>query len=330
MPAGRPPARAGRPDLGGRRHGPRRDHQGLRTPGHLPAHRPAAEDRHPDAAERQGRGHRHLRERHGGDGRLLRQAPRGPAGPRARQAGQALRASAWRRRCRRRRPPCSGSGTSSSPRTRSRPRTCARRCRSRSRRSCSRSSAGATASTSSRPTDSVDYDRENFAPMSADFILMEGIRMVDEWPIIEKKIPSMDIVFRPVVDPTLIEVVETARPGGDLFAALADAEASHVRLEQDPPHPAGGERSSARWTARARCRASSTRPGRPSSRPAATLFDLLNRNLISTAGRGAAQDERGGHRGDAGRGQPVWGAIGRRVPAGPRRRRSCGCARRSR
>ena len=44
------------------------------------------------------------------------------------------------------------------------------------------------------PSDSVDYDRDNFSPMSADFILMEGIRMVDEWPIIEKKIPSMDIV----------------------------------------------------------------------------------------------------------------------------------------
>ena len=54
--------------------------------------------------------------------------------------------------------------------------------------------------------DTVDYDRENFVPMSADFILMEGIRMVDEWPIIEKKIPSFDIVFRPVVDPSLIEV----------------------------------------------------------------------------------------------------------------------------
>src|SRR6266446_7864450 len=56
------------------------------------------------------------------------------------------------------------------------------------------------------PSDSVDYDRENFAPLSADFILMEGIRMVDEWPIIEKKIPSMDIVFKPAVDPNSIEV----------------------------------------------------------------------------------------------------------------------------
>jgi hypothetical protein len=29
------------------------------------------------------------------------------------------------------------------------------------------------------PSESVDYDRENFVPMSTDFILMEGIRMVD-------------------------------------------------------------------------------------------------------------------------------------------------------
>src|SRR6185295_12031319 len=64
------------------------------------------------------------------------------------------------------------------------------------------------------PTDSVDYDRENFNPMSADFILMEGIRMVDEWPIIEKKIPSMDIVLRPVVDPSMIEIGDADGGGG--------------------------------------------------------------------------------------------------------------------
>src|SRR5512145_1398516 len=50
------------------------------------------------------------------------------------------------------------------------------------------------------PADSVDWDRDNFVPMSADFILMEGIRMVDDWPIIEKKIPSMEVVFKAVVD----------------------------------------------------------------------------------------------------------------------------------
>src|SRR5688500_18183971 len=73
------------------------------------------------------------------------------------------------------------------------------------------------------PTDTVDYDRENFSPMSADFILMEGIRMVDEWPIIEKKIPSMDIVFRPAVDPGQIEVAGGA---SDAMAGAADGKRS--------------------------------------------------------------------------------------------------------
>jgi len=55
-------------------------------------------------------------------------------------------------------------------------------------------------------TDKVQYDREHFDPMSADFILMEGIRMVDEWPMIERKIPSLDVVFRPLVDPSQVQV----------------------------------------------------------------------------------------------------------------------------
>ena len=41
-----------------------------------------------------------------------RQAAGGPAGQRAGQAGQAVARSSWTRRCRRRRPPCSGWGTS--------------------------------------------------------------------------------------------------------------------------------------------------------------------------------------------------------------------------
>jgi hypothetical protein len=41
----------------------------------------------------------------------------------------------------------------------------------------------------------VEYDREHFVPLTAESILMEGIRMIDEWPIIEKKIRSVDMVF---------------------------------------------------------------------------------------------------------------------------------------
>ncbi len=56
------------------------------------------------------------------------------------------------------------------------------------------------------PSGTVDYDRENVNPMSADHILMEGIRRVDEWPIIEKRIPSLDMVFRPLVPKSQVKV----------------------------------------------------------------------------------------------------------------------------
>jgi len=42
----------------------------------------------------------------------------------------------------------------------------------------------------------VDYDRENVAPLSAESILMEGARILDEWPIIEKRIGSLATIYR--------------------------------------------------------------------------------------------------------------------------------------
>src|SRR5881398_3639822 len=42
----------------------------------------------------------------------------------------------------------------------------------------------------------IEYDRDNVAPITAESILMEGARMIDEWPIIEKRIRSSDLVFR--------------------------------------------------------------------------------------------------------------------------------------
>ena len=156
--------------------------------------------------QRQRERHRHLRERHGGDGRLHSQAARGPAGQRAREAGQARARSGSTRRSRRQKQTLQRLGhilaTSSF-------------ITSKDLRDALQVQVSQIVFRVFRwrdghyhfaPTDTVDYDRENFAPMSADFILMEGIRMVDEWPIIEKKIPSMDIVFRPVVDPAMIEV----------------------------------------------------------------------------------------------------------------------------
>jgi hypothetical protein len=42
----------------------------------------------------------------------------------------------------------------------------------------------------------IEYDGENVTPITAESILMEGARMIDEWPIIEKRIRSHDMVFR--------------------------------------------------------------------------------------------------------------------------------------
>ncbi len=43
----------------------------------------------------------------------------------------------------------------------------------------------------------VDPDAdESIPPVSAESILMEGIHMIDEWPVIEKRIPNTNIVFK--------------------------------------------------------------------------------------------------------------------------------------
>ena len=44
--------------------------------------------------------------------------------------------------------------------------------------------------------DHVDYDAEHFQPLAAETILMEGARMIDEWPIIERRVRSSGMVFR--------------------------------------------------------------------------------------------------------------------------------------
>lgn len=45
-----------------------------------------------------------------------------------------------------------------------------------------------------KPENHIEYDRENFTPLSSESILMEGVRMLDEWPLIEKVIPGFHVV----------------------------------------------------------------------------------------------------------------------------------------
>lgn len=71
----------------------------------------------------------------------------------------------------------------------------------------------------------VDYEKMGSVSLGADFILMEGIRMVDEWPIIERRIPSMASVFKKVVDP---DQVQTKGEEGDLDGLLSSLGSSQT------------------------------------------------------------------------------------------------------
>ncbi|HSP33490.1 MAG TPA: DUF4388 domain-containing protein [Thermoanaerobaculia bacterium] len=53
----------------------------------------------------------------------------------------------------------------------------------------------------------IEYDRDNVVPITAESILMEGARMMDEWPIIEKRIRSYDMVFHKKLSDQEIVVV---------------------------------------------------------------------------------------------------------------------------
>ncbi len=133
------------------------------------------------------------------------------------------------------------------------------------------------------PAEAVDYDRENFVPMSTDFILMEGIRMVDEWPIIEKRIPSFDIVFRPVVAPSLIDVAAGAPPDTSVAERRVATNATgRIRLAAEE------ERVFRKVDGVRTVQAIIDGTGAGEFEVCRILFDFLNRNLIAPAGRGIA------------------------------------------
>jgi hypothetical protein len=133
------------------------------------------------------------------------------------------------------------------------------------------------------PADSVEWDRDSFTPLSADYILMEGIRMVDEWPIIEKKIPSMDIVFRPVVDSGMIEVGPAE---GEEGAAKRSAASSTNKIRLTPEEERIFRRVDGTRTVQGIIDAT----GLGEFDTCRILFDLLNRNLVSTVGRGVTKE----------------------------------------
>ena len=64
--------------------------------------------------------------------------------------------------------------------------------------------------------DKVDYDRDTVVPISSEHILMDGIRMLDEWPIVERSLPDSDTIL--TAKPDVINDEELA--GDDIFGGF--------------------------------------------------------------------------------------------------------------
>jgi Domain of unknown function (DUF4388) len=69
----------------------------------------------------------------------------------------------------------------------------------------------------------IEYDRDYVVPVSAESILMEGARMIDEWPIIEKRIRSYDMVFRKKMTDQEIVVVGATEEADEIDFDAAGA-----------------------------------------------------------------------------------------------------------
>jgi len=80
----------------------------------------------------------------------------------------------------------------------------------------------------SQETD-IDYDRELMRPMAADSIIMEGARMTDEWPFIDKRIPDREAVMARTLPGQEFEVAEDEQDDFD------DLGFSFAETPEDPP-----------------------------------------------------------------------------------------------
>jgi hypothetical protein len=113
----------------------------------------------------------------------------------------------------------------------------------------------------------IDYDADHMAPVPTESILMEAAQMIDEWPLLEKKVRGTDVVFRKapgVENLSLVTSGEGLREG-KLVVSRAEAEAWRW---------VDGERSVAEIMERAFLSDFESFKG---------LADLLDRNLIEVS-----------------------------------------------
>jgi len=86
-----------------------------------------------------------------------------------------------------------------------------------------------------RTVEDLDYDEQHFTPIGTETILMEGARMVDEWPIIERRIKTASAVFERTEAADGLELdVESVVDQDIDFQFVFDDTARDERKEKEP------------------------------------------------------------------------------------------------
>ena len=72
---------------------------------------------------------------------------------------------------------------------------------------------------------SIDYDADHMSPVPTESILMEAAQMMDEWPMLEKKVRSRDLVYRRAPGVEKLRLVHGGEEAGEGVLAVSRAEA---------------------------------------------------------------------------------------------------------
>ncbi len=72
----------------------------------------------------------------------------------------------------------------------------------------------------------VDYDADHMAPVATETVLMEAAQIVDEWPLLERKVGPLTTVFRraPGVERLNLVIHQKNTPEGTLSVSRSEAE----------------------------------------------------------------------------------------------------------
>ncbi len=83
-----------------------------------------------------------------------------------------------------------------------------------------------------QPRERVEWDRDFIDPIPAEHLLMEGARMVDEWPIVERLIPDQFVVLRPTR--AALRILSTSPEAQETRGSIYDQDIDFGFIPSDP------------------------------------------------------------------------------------------------